>query len=161
MLAMIGIRPPWPSLEGDRPAQFAGPIEQLRPVFGQQRLVGRHDVLAALQQLQHDRPGRLDAADQLRHDLDLRILGDLRQVGGQQPFGQIHLAGRGHVPIHHGLQPQRPAGMPRVRSPWSSSSLATPVPIFPNPTMIRWVVVLLRRLHSTPTDNRNSSGPGL
>jgi hypothetical protein len=38
-------------IEGDRPPQLAGPVEQLRPVLGQQQLVGGDDVLAAFQQL--------------------------------------------------------------------------------------------------------------
>ena len=56
--------------ERDRAAQFAGPIEQLRAMLGQQRFVGGDDVFAAFEQLQHDRAFGLQAADELRDDFD-------------------------------------------------------------------------------------------
>ena len=87
-------------LEGDRPAQLAGRVEQLRPMLGQQRLVGRDDVLAAFQQLQHDRAGGLQPADQLHRRHDLRVVGHIGQVGGQQARRQGEVARPVHVGVH-------------------------------------------------------------
>ena len=94
MAAMIGNAAGHGGLEGDRAAQLAGPVEQLRPVLGQQGLVGRDDVLAAFQQLQHDRPGGLQPADQLdrRDDLGLSITLDRSAVS--MPGGRAKFRGR-------------------------------------------------------------------
>ena len=96
-------------LEGDRTPQVAGPIKQLRTVLGQQRLVGRDDVLAAFQQLEHDRPGRLQAADQLSDHLNVRIFGHLPQVVCQYPSRQRDTANPVHVAIHDLFQLESPA----------------------------------------------------
>ncbi len=43
-------------VERDRVSQLASPIEQLGPMLGQDRFVGRDDVFARLEQLQQDGP---------------------------------------------------------------------------------------------------------
>ena len=96
-------------LEGDRAAQLPGPGEEFRAVLGQQGLVRRDHVLAALQQLQHDRPGRLQAADHLHHGGNLRVVQDLRQVVGQHSGGQRDVARPRQVRIDH-LHQLQPLG---------------------------------------------------
>jgi hypothetical protein len=65
MLAMIGMPPATAASNAiERPSSRAA-VEQLRAMLGQQGLVGGDDVLAAFQQPQHDRPLRLQAADEL------------------------------------------------------------------------------------------------
>ena len=75
MAAMIGMPPATAASKAIERPSLPGPVEQLRPMLGQQGLVGRDDVLAAFQQLEHDRPGRLEPADQLHHGRDLRVVG--------------------------------------------------------------------------------------
>ena len=48
------------------------------PCCGEQRLVGGDDVLAVGDRLEHERARRLDAADQLDDDVDVRIARDDR-----------------------------------------------------------------------------------
>ena len=68
-------------LEGDGPLVLAGRLEDLGAVLGQQRLVGGDDVLARRQQVEHDLPGPVDAADQL--DADLNRSGPSAQLGSR------------------------------------------------------------------------------
>ncbi len=65
-------------------AELAGRGVDLRAVLGEQDLVGGHDRLAVLQRGQQQRPGWLDAADHLDHDVHVRP-GDQRvRVRGEQ-----------------------------------------------------------------------------
>ncbi len=57
--------------EGDHDAGLLCRGEDLVAVRCEQRLVGGHHVLAARDRLQHQRPRRLDAADELEHDVDI------------------------------------------------------------------------------------------
>ena len=63
-----------------------GRAVDLRPALGQQGLVRGDHGLAGLQRGQHQRPGRLDAADDLDHDVHVRAadqrLGIRREQGG-------------------------------------------------------------------------------
>ena len=86
-------------LEGDRPADAPGAIEKLAAMFRQQGLVRRDDVLAALQDLEHDGAIGLEAADKLHDRLDLRIIEDRRQLGGQKPGRRRNIAGTSQVRI--------------------------------------------------------------
>ena len=55
--------------------------EELGPAPRDQLLVGRDDVLAAAQQLEHVAAGRLDAAHHLGDDGDRRVVRDLLEIG--------------------------------------------------------------------------------
>ena len=75
-------------------AGLLGGLVDRRPVLGEQRLVGGHDAGAVLQRGEDQRPGRLDAADDLDDDVHV-VAGDQRGgVGGEQPVGHVDLAGR-------------------------------------------------------------------
>ena len=75
-------------------AGLLGGLVDRRPVLGEQRLVGGHDAGAVLQRGEDQRPGRLDAADDLDDDVHV-VAGDQRgRVGGEQPLGHLDLAGR-------------------------------------------------------------------
>ena len=71
--------------------------EDLVAVPGEQRLVGGDDVLAVGDRLQDERPRRLDTADQLDDDVDVRMRKDERRVIGQVDAGDAarQLAGAG------------------------------------------------------------------
>ena len=98
-------------LEGDRAAQLAGPVEQLRAVLGQQGLVRRDDVLAAFEQLEHDRPGVPESADQLDRRHDARGRRAPRRGRRQQTRGQRDVPRAGQVRIDHASQFDPAAGM--------------------------------------------------
>ena len=53
-----------------------GDSHQLRAVLGHQLLVGGADAPAALQRPLHEGIGRLHAAHDLHHNLNLRVIGD-------------------------------------------------------------------------------------
>ena len=72
------------SLEGNGSAQLPRPIEQFPPVFRQTRLVGGHHVLAALQKLQDDGPGRFEPPDQFHRGHDLRIVEHRTEIVGKK-----------------------------------------------------------------------------
>ncbi len=76
MAAMMGMPPPTAASKAIVRPKLRATIEKLPAVLGQHRLVGRDDVLAAFQQLEHDRAVGLQAADQLHDDFDLRIVQD-------------------------------------------------------------------------------------
>ena len=61
-----------------------GRAVDLRAVLGQQRLVRGDHRLAALQRGEQQRPGRLDAADDLDHDVDVGPGGQRVRVRGEQ-----------------------------------------------------------------------------
>ena len=106
------------SLEGDRPAQFASPIEQLRPMLGQQGLVGRDHVLAAFQQLEHDGTGRLQPALQMAHGHDVADCAVIRlRSSDKNARGQFAAARLVQIAHDDFFQPERAAGMAQVRSP--------------------------------------------
>ena len=93
MLVMIGMPPATEASNAiDRP-EFASPIEQLRSMFGQQRLVRRDDVFAAFQHPQHDRSFGLQPADELRDDLDFSVVDDVVDLVGEHALRQIAVAG--------------------------------------------------------------------
>ena len=98
-------------LEGDGTAQLPRPGKQFRAVLGQQGLVGRNHVLAAFEQLQHDGPVRLHAADDLHHGRNLRVVQHLGEVGGEQSGGERDVARPGQVRIDHLHQLQPLAGV--------------------------------------------------
>ena len=63
---------------------LVGCREQGRAVLGEQRLVGGDDRGAGLQRGEDQRAGRLDAADDLDHDVDVVAGGQGLRVGGEQ-----------------------------------------------------------------------------
>ena len=138
MVAMIGMPPATDASKAiERPSSRAR-SKSSGPVLGQQGLVGGDDVLAAFQQLEHDRARRLQAADQFATAL---ISGSRSsgEIVGQQPWGRSKP--RSFQVAHHDLfdHSVRPAWR-AVRSPWSSNSRATPEPTVPNPTMATLVL---------------------
>jgi hypothetical protein len=89
---------------------LAGGVEDLRTVQRQQRLVGRHHVLARRQQAQHRLAGELHPADQLGGHLHLRVAQHHLQVGRQQLGRQTHGTHLGRVAHDDAAQHERPAG---------------------------------------------------
>ena len=69
-------------------------------------------ILAALEQLQHDRPGRLQATDQLDHRRDFRVVRGSGHVVGQESLGQGHVAGARQVRVDDPRQLHPLAGVP-------------------------------------------------
>ena len=65
-------------------AVFAGRAVDLRAVLGEQGLVRGDHRLPALERGQHQRPGRLDPADHLDHDVDVRPAHQRVGVRGEQ-----------------------------------------------------------------------------
>ena len=121
-------------LEGDGPAVPAGGVEDLGAVLGQQRLVGRHHVLARRQQRQHRLPRPVDAADQLDGDLDVgvaqhRLAGRWSAARGGRRTGRGLSGSRTTTRRSTSGRPARAAR----RSGCSSSSRATPPPTVPQP----------------------------
>ena len=68
-------------------------------MLGQQGLVRRDDVFAAFQQLQHDRPIRLQPAHHLDHGDDFLIGQHLSQVVGQHAGGHRDIPRSGEVGV--------------------------------------------------------------
>ena len=95
MAAMIGNPAAHGRLEGDRPADAAGTIEQLAAMLRQQGLVGRDHVLSALEHFEHDRAVGLQAADKLHDRLDFRVVQDRGQIRGQQARAAARYCGGG------------------------------------------------------------------
>ena len=112
MAAMMGMPPPTAASKAIERPSLPRLVEQFRPVLGQQGLVGGDHVLAAFQQLQDDRPGRLQPADQFDRRDDLRIVGHLGQVGGQQARRQGEVPRPLQVRVDHADQFQ-----PLARTP--------------------------------------------
>ena len=82
-------------------------------MLGQERLVRRDHVLAALEDFEQDRAGRLQPADKMGHDADLLILRDPFEIGRENPHRQRHAARLLDI-LHDDLfEPQTPAGMAR------------------------------------------------
>ena len=76
---------------------------------GQQGLVGRHDILARFEEIEHSLAGPFDTADQLDGHLDGRIVEHGCQIGRHQ----VRESGRprfGRVAHHHMAQNQRTSG---------------------------------------------------
>ena len=78
-----------------------GRLEERRTVLGEQGLVGRHHAGAILERGQDERPGRLDAADHLHHHVDVVTRHQPDRVGGQQPVGDLDVAGRVEATYGH------------------------------------------------------------
>ena len=114
--------------------ELAGRAVEFRAVLGQQRLVRGDHRLAALHRVQQQRPGRLDAADHLDHDVHVRA-GDQRvRVGGEQ--GRSIPAARG-CPTRRTAMPASSSRAPMRRarsSACSRSSRATSDPTTPQPS---------------------------
>ena len=81
-------------LEVEVAAGLLGGLEQRRAVLGEQRLVGGDDRRAVLERGQDQRPGRLDAADHLDHQVDVAAGDQAVRVGGEQPVGHVDVARR-------------------------------------------------------------------
>ena len=75
-------------LEEQVDACVLGGRRQLGAVVGQQLLVGGHHRLAGAQGGEGQLPGRLDAADDLDHQVDVGVAGHRRGVGGEHAVGQ-------------------------------------------------------------------------
>ncbi len=101
---MIGMPAADRRFEGDHHAGLLRGGEDLVAVRREQRLVGGHHVLAVRDRLQHQPPGRLDAADQLEHDVDIvpahqcgRIRTDLDAGNVRQQRACLFRGARGDV----------------------------------------------------------------
>ena len=86
-------------LKGDRPADGAGAIKQLRTMLREHCLIRRDHVLAALQHFEHDRPVGLQPADKLHNGLDFRIVEYCGNVGAQQARRRADIAGTPDVRV--------------------------------------------------------------
>jgi hypothetical protein len=77
-----------------------GPCGQLGPGIGQQRLVPGHHRPSGIQRRLHQRPGRIEPADQLHHHVDPGSGDQRRGVVGEQLGG--HAGRPGPPEIAHG-----------------------------------------------------------
>ena len=99
-------------LEAEQHPAAPGRLEQLRPVGGHQRLVGRDHVLAGGDRPEDERPGRLEPADQLDDDRGPRVGEDALHVGGERPVAEREpRARRGDVAVGDGGDGQAAAGL--------------------------------------------------
>ena len=93
-------------LESQHDAVPARLLEQLGAVVGEERLVGGDHVLAGGERLEDERARRLEAADQLDHDLDLRVVehpvgvADQRQPRQVEPLARPRQVGVGDAAKH-------------------------------------------------------------
>ena len=78
---ITGTAPTDAGLEAQVDAGVLGRLQQLGAVLREKLLVGRDDRLAGLERLELEAARRLEAADQLHDDVDLRIADDLGEVG--------------------------------------------------------------------------------
>ena len=118
-------------LEGDRAALLSRPIEQLRPMFGQEGLVGRDHVLAAVEQLQDDGPCGLQPPDQFHRRHNIPVADHLVQVGREHARRQGKIPWPLQVRVDHVDQFQPLPPCRAMRSPCSNNNRATPEPIVP------------------------------
>ena len=145
MAAMIGMPPATAASKAMERPSCRARSNSSGAVLGQQGLVGRDHVLAAFQQLQHDRAIRLHPADQLHHGGDLRVVEHLGQVVGQHArAGASTLRGRVRSGSTTCTNSSRCPACWAMRSPCSSSSRATPEPMVPNPMMATLVVFMVQ-----------------
>ena len=106
-------------LEAQRHAVAARRLVELGAVVGEQRLVGRHHVLAGGQRAQDEGARRLEAADQLDHDVDGGIGEDPRRVVGHrqrrevEPLARADEVGVGDRPPRSGARRSAPAASRR------------------------------------------------
>ena len=104
-----------------------GGVEQLDADVGQQLLVGGDDRLAGGQRRGDQLAGRLDAADDLDDEVDVRIGDDVVGVAGEHAGRQVDVAVAGEVA--HGdpgdLEARRRCG---PRSPWPGRRSARRTP---------------------------------
>ena len=69
-----------------------GQFENFRPVFGQQRLVPRHDHLPRRDRLPHEIECQVDAAHQFHHHIDVGIRQHRRGVRAENTRRRLHIA---------------------------------------------------------------------
>ena len=72
-------------------------LHQLKALLGDHLLVGRDDLLAVLQGALNELMGRVNAADQFAHDVNVGIVQNLIRVRGQQGAGHLHGAGLANI----------------------------------------------------------------
>ena len=86
--------------------------KQLAAVLRDQGLVRRDHVLAPLQRVHHPRERRLDPADHLDDDPDLRIVQHVPRIGGEQLRVERRVALPGRIPhedlFDHDLRAEAP-----------------------------------------------------
>jgi len=82
-------------------AGVPGGLVQRAAVLGEQRLVRAHHRLAVLHGGQQQRPGGLDAADHLDHDVHVRAGGQGHGIAGEQRRVHRHRAGPARPPDRH------------------------------------------------------------
>jgi hypothetical protein len=75
-------------------------------MFGKQSLVGRNDVFAMFDGLEHKGSGRLVTADQLDYNVYFRIGQNLHGIGGQNTRLDLNAAIGGDIEISHAFQLQ-------------------------------------------------------
>ena len=85
-------RPPRPRSRGR--GRLLGGLEERRAVLGQQRLVGRDHRRAVLERGEDQRPGRLDAADDLDDHVDVVARDQAAASVVNSPSGHVDLARR-------------------------------------------------------------------
>jgi hypothetical protein len=73
-------------------------------VFRQQCLVGGHHILAALEQLKHDRPGGIHPPYQLDGNLNLRIIENILKILAKEVGRQGNIAGPAQILIDYSDQ---------------------------------------------------------
>ena len=96
--------PPTLGLEADVAPGRSRSFEQFLSVFGQQRLVGGHHMLAGAQGFQQERACRLIAAHQFDHDVDLGIVNNGQRIARYLSSRQRRLAGTFRVaPVRRAL----------------------------------------------------------
>src|SRR4051812_36150040 len=81
-------------------------------MLGQERLVGRNDIFAALEHPQHDRPLRLESADEMCDDFYARIIDNFIDLIGENAFWKIVATRLFQIIDDRFLKPERPAGVP-------------------------------------------------
>ena len=100
-------------LEADVALRRGCGLEEFLPMLGQQRLVGRHHVLAGPQGFEQIGARRLVAAHQFDHDVDFRIVDDGQGIAGDLCRRQRRIARAFGVPPRGAFQHQARAQPPR------------------------------------------------
>ena len=99
-------------LEGHRHALPLRGGEDLVAVPGEERLVGRHHVLAVGDGFEHQILGKAASADQFDHDVDLAVAGHGKGVASQPATPAGHFLRTGKIRIGHHVDRNRPARAP-------------------------------------------------
>ena len=84
-------------LEAQEGAVVFGRLQQLGAVLREELLVGRHDRLAGREGGELERARRLDAADQLDHDVDLGVVHEIGELGRRAHAGGTSAGARARV----------------------------------------------------------------